>query len=107
MDDPQERVIRFDLQTPKHLLHKLEWEYVQWQNDPLNTYRAWNFSVTAEHLPDWPARTGPRLPKGFSINENLDQKGSCSCGSRRRLCSVACRAPCITITISAPLLSFA
>ena len=43
----------FDLRTPEHLLHKLEWEYAQWQGDPLNTYRAWNFFITAEHLPDW------------------------------------------------------
>jgi hypothetical protein len=58
----------FDLQTPEDLLHKLEWEYAQWQGDPLSTYRAWNFFVTAEHLPDWLARTGPRLPKIFGIN---------------------------------------
>jgi hypothetical protein len=64
----------FDLQTPEHLLHKLEWEYTQWQDDPLNTYRAWNFFVTAEHLPDWIARTGPRLPKGFSINDFKQEK---------------------------------
>ncbi len=57
----------FDLQTPEDLLRKLEWEYTQWQDDPLNTYRAWNFFVTAEHLPDWrAARPGPQLPKGFS-----------------------------------------
>src|SRR5882724_5120527 len=59
----------FDLQTYEHLLHKLEWEYTQWQGDPLNTYRAWNFFVTAEHLPDWLARTGPRLPTGFSYGK--------------------------------------
>ena len=64
----------FDLQTLEHLLHKLEWEYTRWQDDPLNTYRAWNFFVTAEHLPDWIARTGPRLPKGFSINDFKQEK---------------------------------
>jgi hypothetical protein len=58
----------FDLQTPEHLLHKLEWEYAQWQGDPLNTYRAWNFFVTAEHLPDWLARAGPKLLQGFGIH---------------------------------------
>jgi hypothetical protein len=59
----------FELQTLENLLHKLEWEYAQWQDDPLNTYRAWNFFVTAEHLPDWLARTGSRLPKGFSYKK--------------------------------------
>jgi hypothetical protein len=63
----------FTLQTSEHLLHKLEWEYTQWQGDPLNPYRAWNFFVTAEHLPDWRARTGPRLPKGCSYKK-LKQK---------------------------------
>jgi len=57
----------FTLQIPEHLLHKLEWEYTQWQDEPLNSYRAWNFFVTAEHLPDWLARSRPRLPKGFGI----------------------------------------
>lgn len=71
----------FDLQTPEHLLHKLEWEYTQWQDHPLNTYRAWNFFVTAEHLPDWIARTGPRIPKGFSINDFKQEK------SLLRICS--------------------
>jgi hypothetical protein len=54
--------------NPEHLLHKLEWEYAQWQEDPLNTYRAWNFFATAEHLPDWLARTGPRALGGFRIS---------------------------------------
>jgi hypothetical protein len=36
----------------------------------LNAYVAWNFFVTAEHLPDWLARAGgPRLPKGFSYGK--------------------------------------
>jgi hypothetical protein len=64
----------FDLQTPEHLLHKLEWEYTQWQADPLNTYQAWNFFVTAEHLPDWLARAGPRLPQGFSYGKFKQEK---------------------------------
>jgi hypothetical protein len=54
----------FDLKTPEHPLHKLEWEYTQWQDDPLNTYRAWNFFVTAEHLPDWLWHTDSRPLKG-------------------------------------------
>jgi len=43
----------FDLQTPEHLLRKLEWEYARWEPDHLNVYLAWNFFITAEHLPDW------------------------------------------------------
>ena len=64
----------FTLQTSEHLLHKLEWEYTQWQGDPLNPYRAWNFFVTAEHPPDWWARTGPRLPKGCSYKKLKQQR---------------------------------
>jgi hypothetical protein len=59
----------FDKQTPEHLLRKLEREYVRWKADPLNTDLAWNFFVTAEHVPEWQARTGPRLPKGFSYKK--------------------------------------
>ena len=43
----------YDLKTPKDLLGKLEREYERWQADPLNVDLAWNFFVTAEHLPDW------------------------------------------------------
>jgi hypothetical protein len=57
----------FDLQTPEHLLRKLEREHERWKADPLNADMAWNFFVTAEHLPDWLARTGPKLLGGFSI----------------------------------------
>jgi hypothetical protein len=49
----------FTLQKPKHLLHKLEWEYTQWQAEPWNSYRAWNFFVTVEHLPEWLGRAHP------------------------------------------------
>jgi hypothetical protein len=43
----------FDLQSLEHLLRKLEREYDRWKADPLNVDLAWNFFVTAEHLPDW------------------------------------------------------
>jgi hypothetical protein len=59
----------FEMTTPAHLLQKLEREYEGWRQEPVNTDRAWNFFVTAEHLPDWLARTGPRLPKGFSYKK--------------------------------------
>ena len=53
----------FNLRTLEDLLRKLEWEYAQWQKGPSNTYVAWNFFVTAEHLPDWLAQADCRLPK--------------------------------------------
>jgi hypothetical protein len=43
----------FDLQTPRDLLRKLEREYDRWKADPWSVDLAWNFFVTAEHLPDW------------------------------------------------------
>jgi hypothetical protein len=43
----------FVLKTPVDLLRKLEREYDRWKADPLNVDFAWNFFVTAEHLPDW------------------------------------------------------
>ena len=55
----------FDLRTPEHLLHMLDWEYAQWQKDPLNTYVAWNFFVTAEHLFDWLRHTNSQPLEGL------------------------------------------
>jgi len=43
----------FDLQTPRDLLRKLAREYDRWKADPGSVDLAWNFFVTAEHLPDW------------------------------------------------------
>jgi hypothetical protein len=61
----------FELKTPTDLLHKLEREYERWKADPLNVDLAWNFFVTAEHLPDWLGRThtGSPLLGGDSINK--------------------------------------
>jgi hypothetical protein len=65
----------FDLRTPTDLLRKLEREYEHWKADPLNTDLAWNFFITAEHLPDWLARAGgPRLPTGFSYGNIKREK---------------------------------
>jgi len=58
----------FDLRTPEHLLRKLEREYERWKADPLNNDFAWNFFVTAEHLPDWLARADSQALGGLSIN---------------------------------------
>jgi hypothetical protein len=61
----------FGLKTHVDLLHKLEREYGRWKGDPLNIDLAWNFFVTAEHLPDWLSRThaGPPLLGGESRSD--------------------------------------
>lgn len=41
------------LRTPHHLLKKLEWEYENLQANPGDAWAAFNFFVTAEHMPDW------------------------------------------------------
>jgi hypothetical protein len=51
----------FDLKTAEDLCRKLEWEYEERKKDPLNPYHAWNFFVTAEHLPEWLGRTDSRF----------------------------------------------
>ena len=59
----------FELTTPHHLLQKLTREYEEWKKDPLNVDRAWNFFVTAEHLPDWLAQTDPKAFAGSGIKK--------------------------------------
>jgi hypothetical protein len=58
----------FELTTPAHLLGKLEREYERWKADPVNSDCAWNFFVTAEHLPNWLARSDSQALGGKSIN---------------------------------------
>ena len=41
----------FDLTTPEHLLNKLEREYERLKENPADADHAFNFFVTAEHLP--------------------------------------------------------
>lgn len=43
----------FDLNTPKDLVKKLLFEFQNFSENPNDTYRAFNFFVTAEHIPDW------------------------------------------------------
>ena len=43
----------FELNTPKDLLEKLRFDLHQLEKDPTNTYLAFNFFVTAEHMKDW------------------------------------------------------
>jgi hypothetical protein len=43
----------FALKTPQDLLQKLRFDAEQLKKDPANTYLAFNFFVTAEHMKDW------------------------------------------------------
>lgn len=43
----------FRLQSPLDLLDKLEFDYGRFRDDPNNLYVAFDFFVTAEHLPEW------------------------------------------------------
>lgn len=43
----------FELREPRDLFEKLKWEFNQFKNSPNNQYIAFNFFVTAEHIPDW------------------------------------------------------
>ena len=43
----------FELRTPQDLLQKLRFDVEQLKKDPTNTYLAFNFFVTAEHMKDW------------------------------------------------------
>jgi hypothetical protein len=56
-----------ELTTPAHLLQKLEREYARLQASPMNVDHAWNFFVTAEHLPDWISGGQPRMPTGETL----------------------------------------
>jgi hypothetical protein len=61
----------FEMKEPLDLLHKLEREHERWKSEPLKIDFAWNFFVTAEHLPDWMGRAhaGPPLLGGDSIEK--------------------------------------
>jgi hypothetical protein len=54
----------FDLQTPEDLLHKLEREYAQLQQNPEDVDLAYNFFITAENMPEW-VKGGGRKGKAF------------------------------------------
>ena len=42
-----------ELQTPKDLLAKLHCDFERIKANPLDVYAAFDFFVTAEHIPDW------------------------------------------------------
>ena len=43
----------FELRTPKDLLEKLRFDLKRLEADPLDQYAAFDFFVTAAHVPDW------------------------------------------------------
>lgn len=43
----------FELQTPADLLRKLRSDFEELKKQPRNSYLAFNFFVTAEHMKDW------------------------------------------------------
>ena len=42
-----------ELQSAEHLLVKLRHDFALLEERPMDTYRAFNFFVTAEHMADW------------------------------------------------------
>lgn len=43
----------FNLNTPESLVKKLLFEFQNFSERPDDSYQAFNFFVTAEHIPDW------------------------------------------------------
>jgi hypothetical protein len=43
----------FELRTPEDLLEKLRFDLKRLEEDPLDQYAAFDFFVSASHLPDW------------------------------------------------------
>jgi hypothetical protein len=48
----------FSLQTPQDLLAKLEHDFKRHRKNPIDTYAAFDFVVTATQLHDWARRSG-------------------------------------------------
>jgi hypothetical protein len=49
------------LQSPEDLVTKLRHDLDRIETDPLDAYAAFDFVVTARHLPDWDRTKGPLL----------------------------------------------
>ena len=65
----------FEMQTAQDLLGKLNREYAQLQTSPLNQDIAFNFFITAEHIPDW---LHPGRAKTMKLKrEKLFEKSLC------------------------------
>lgn len=50
---PSVRFVFFELKTPQDLFRKLEGDFAELEASYQDTRSAFNFFVTAEHLPDW------------------------------------------------------
>jgi hypothetical protein len=62
----------FDLRTPRDLLTKARHELDRMRADPTDTYAAFNFFVTARHIPDWLHPTDHQLvEKQFKTHVEL------------------------------------
>ena len=55
------------LNTPRQLLEKLRVDFERMKREPMSAYAAFDFFVTAEHMPDWLA------PKSVKFKEPLLQ----------------------------------
>jgi hypothetical protein len=53
VDTDDEMEGTFELRTPQDLLEKLRFDLRELGNDPTNSYLAFNFFVTAEHMKGW------------------------------------------------------
>jgi hypothetical protein len=59
----------FDLQTPEHLLRKLERDYARLAQVPEDVDAAYNFFATAENMPEW-VKGGGRKGKAFTSSSS-------------------------------------
>jgi len=57
----------FDLRTPQDLLAKARHDFGRLKSSPLDQYAAFDFFVTARHIPEWVA--GPGGDKGAALFE--------------------------------------
>lgn len=55
----------FDLRTPQDLLAKARHDFGRLKSSPLDQYAAFDFFVTARHIPEWVA--GPSGDKGAAL----------------------------------------
>jgi hypothetical protein len=54
-----------ELQTPKNLLAKLQFDFARIKANPLDAYAAFDFFVTAEHIPDWVGDKSIKISEPF------------------------------------------
>ena len=64
-----------ELQSADHLLEKLRYDLALLEEEPMDTYRAFNFFVTAEHMADWhlPGRSNDTPRKDLRKNNTILQ----------------------------------